>query len=462
MATVKKQGSGYKITVSCGYNINDKQLRKHMTWSPTPGMTEKQIEKELARQATLFEEKCKTGKVLDSSIKFSDFSELWMEDYAKQQLKAKTISRYSSLLVRINAAIGHIRLDKLQPHQLMGLYSNLSEAGSRNDTKYSSKSDFSQLLSHLNETKLSISEKARVSVSVITSLIQGKNISLNSAVKICTALNKSIPDIFLLVQSQKSLSAKTVMHHHRLISSILTTAVQWQVIFSNPCDRVKPPKLTPTVPKYLDEVEAARLLSLLESEDIQNRTIINVLLFTGFRRGELCGLEWGDIDFENNIIHIQRTSLYLPEKGIYDDSAKNATSLRSIRVPSVCIEILKQFKAWQNIRILELGDVWHKSNRIFTAWDGRPIHPDSITGWFHNFVRKHNLPNINIHSLRHTNATLQIAGGVPLPTVANRLGHANASTTSKIYAHAIRSADEVATQILENILVPTQNNAKAK
>lgn len=88
------------------------------------------------------------------------------------------------------------------------------------------------------------------------------------------------------------------------------------------------------------------------------------------------------------------------------------------------------------------------------------MHPDTLTGWFHDFISRSGLPQISIHSLRHTNATLQIAGGVPLTTVANRLGHANASTTTKIYAHAIKSADEAAAEILKNILSPAGSKGK--
>ena len=81
-----------------------------------------------------------------------------------------------------------------------------------------------------------------------------------------------------------------------------------------------------------------------------------------------------------------------------------------------------------------------------------PLHPDVVSSDFKRFLKRHNLPDIPLHGLRHTNATLQIAGGVPLTTVAKRLGHASTVTTSKIYAHAIQSADEQAAALLDNIL----------
>jgi integrase len=96
-----------------------------------------------------------------------------------------------------------------------------------------------------------------------------------------------------------------------------------------------------------------------------------------------------------------------------------------------------------------------KNQRIFTAEDGGLISPDTVNFWLEKFREKHGLPEFTPHSLRHTNVTLQIAAGVPLPTVARRAGHAKVSTTENIYAHAIKTADEMAAEVLENILAPS-------
>ena len=84
------------------------------------------------------------------------------------------------------------------------------------------------------------------------------------------------------------------------------------------------------------------------------------------------------------------------------------------------------------------------------------MHPDSLTAWFKKFITKYNLPSVSIHSLRHTNASLLIANGVNITTVSKRLGHATTATTTKIYAHAIQSADEAACNTLQNILKKVQ------
>ena len=212
--------------------------------------------------------------------------------------------------------------------------------------------------------------------------------------------------------------------------------------------------------RYLDEEQAARLMEALESADIQNRTMIKLLLYTGMRRGELCGLTWEDIDFEKSVIHIRRSSLYLADKGIFEDETKNATSRRSIKVPADAMQALRAFRAWQRRQALQLGDQWQASGRVFTAWNGAPIHPDTISGWFARFIRENNLPDISLHSLRHTNATLLIAAGTNLQTVAARLGHASVTTTGKIYAHAIQSADAAAAETLQDLLHPLGTKVK--
>lgn len=250
-----------------------------------------------------------------------------------------------------------------------------------------------------------------------------------------------------------------MLHYHKLLSTILTTAVRWQVITSNPCERVAPPKSDRKEAVYLDEEQAADLLAALDKESMQHQVIVKLLLFTGMRRGELCGLEWKDVDFERAVVFVRRSSLYLPGKGVFEDETKNATSERCMKVSADVVTMLKAWRAEQSKQRLRMGDQWQTSDRLFTAWNGAPIRPDVITAWFHKFVTKNGLPPIHIHSLRHTNATLLIAAGTSLTTVAARLGHANSTTTSKIYAHAIKSADQAAAEVLQDILHPVKKQA---
>ena len=430
-----------------------------MTWTPEPGMTRRQTEKELDRQAVLFEERCRTGQVLDGNIKFADFAERWFKDYAEKQLRPTTVARYHVLMPRINAAIGHIRLDKLQPHHLMQFYNNLAETGVREDMRYQSTVDFKALLKSRGMTKREFAKQANLSVYVMDSMTRGDKVSATSAHKIASTLKLPLDKVFRPAEGKDTLAVSTILHHHRLISSMLSTAVKWQLIFSNPCSRVVLPKNKRKEAVYLDEEQAAQLLQALENESLQHQVIVKLLLYTGMRRGELCGLEWKDIDFERAVISVRRSSLYLSGKGVFEDETKNETSERCMKVSDDVTAMLRIWRAEQAKERLRLGDQWQNSDRLFTAWNGAPIRPDVITAWFHKFVTKNGLPPIHVHSLRHTNATLLIAAGTNLTTVAARLGHANTTTTSKIYAHAIKSADQAAAEALQDILHPVKKQA---
>lgn len=458
MATIEKRNNAYRITVCCGYDINGKQIRRRMTYTPDEKMTAKQIEKEVQRQAVLFEEQCNNGQVMNSNIKFADFANDWFK-HKKNDLRPKTYARYLSMLPRINAAIGHMRLERIQPTHLLTFYENLAEGGIRADTKYKCLVDLKQYIADNKLSKAAFARKCGLQVTSLSGVVNGGNCTKETAEKISKGLDIPLQKAFEPVNTGKPLAAKTVLHHHRLISSMLSTAVEWGILFSNPCDRTKPPKVERKEPKYLDEIQAATLLDLLETEDTEYKTIIRLLLFTGLRRGELLGLEWSDIDFEKATLRVCRSSLYLPDRGIFEDDTKNATSNRIIKLSQTAVNDMKAYKLYQMEHSFRIGDQWKGSQKIFTTAEGKPLHPDTLSRWFSNFIKAHSdvLPPVTIHSLRHTNATLQIAGGVPLTTVAKRLGHADTVTTSRIYAHAIKSADEAAAETLENLLTPNQN-----
>ena len=449
MATVRKRGNTYQIRVSCGYDSGGKQIEKAMTWKPSAGMTQRQIEKELERQKVLFEEKCMTGQFLDGNITFAEFTERWFKDYAEKQLRSRTVTRYKELMRRITPAIGHIKVCKLQPHHLMEFYNNLGEDGIRLDTKYTPCKDFKDILTDAGYTQKELSEKSGASLTAIRSCINGSNVSKNTADKIKSVINHK--DLFTVAEGKTKLSDKTIAEYHRLISSILTAAVQWQVIPSNPCDRVKPPKVERKEAVSLDEIQAAELISCLQSEPIKYRTAVMLTLYTGLRRGEVCGLNWSDVDFKDNLISVNKSVLYSADRGVYEDATKTKSSNRIINIPSDMIKLLKQYQTEQMKQRLAMGDMWVDSGKIFTSENGSMINPDTLSTWFKGFIRRHNLPDIHYHNLRHTAATLLIAGGVDIATVSKRLGHADRTTTLNIYTHAIKSADKAAADKLQDI-----------
>lgn len=428
-----------------------------MTWQPPSDMTKKQMEKESKRQAMLFEERVHAGQYIDGTIKLSEFIEKWLEDYGKEHLKATTYKNYCDCIKRINAALGHISLAKLQPHHIIEFNENMLECGIRGDSKFVACKDIKQILKERHIKRYELAAKAELALGTLRACMNGKNVDKKTAESVSKALKMPLSSLFKPCQEKEKLSGTSALYYYRVLSSILTTAVYWQVIPSNPCNRVKPPKAERKEAHYLDDLQAITLLEHLEKEPLQYRAVVTLLLYSGMRRGELCGLCWDDIDFENCIIDINKSSLYVSSRGIFDDDTKNKSSRRVIKIPAPVIELLKQHETEQIKTRLLLGDTWFDSKKVFTRWDGKPIHPDTLSGWFHDFIKKNDLPEITLHSLRHTNATLMIANGTDIKTVSKRLGHSNVTTTGNIYTHAIKTADEKAADTLQDILTPSKS-----
>lgn len=249
-----------------------------------------------------------------------------------------------------------------------------------------------------------------------------------------------------------NLSDETIRYCFRVLSSMLKDAVQWQLISSSPCDRVKPPKVTKHQAKVLNEEQVKIMVNCLASEPLKYQTIIIVAITTGMRLGEIVGLKWSDIDFDTNILTVNRTNQIIKNKGIISKSPKNDSSARSLALPNRTIELLKKYKKEQNKQRLLLGELWNDNDWIFTTWNGTAMYPTTPSKWFREFLKRNELPHIPFHGLRHTSATLLIAQGAPLKNISSRLGHSDIRTTGNIYGHALQSVDRKLADTMDNIL----------
>ena len=242
---------------------------------------------------------------------------------------------------------------------------------------------------------------------------------------------------------------------------MLHKAVYWQLIVSNPAERVQSPKTSKPLRRHYDEEQTKILvdnLQKLKGNQIKYRTAILLDIFTGARLGELVGLEWSDIDFKNGIININKSSQYLSEKGVFTKAHKTESSIRDVAIPDFIVSLLEEHKLWYDEQKTIVGDFWHEFNRLFVQDDGKPIHPSTISKWFEKFVKNIGLPVINFHGLRHTNATLLISQQVDVATVSARLGHAQITTTYNFYVHPLKSHDRTAGNVLENLLISSNAN----
>jgi len=284
--------------------------------------------------------------------------------------------------------------------------------------------------------------------------------------------NLAEPGIRQDKRESPTLAPATIRKYHALLQSILAKATQWQLIAYNPADKVEPPKMKKTHKEIYDEETTGKFLVCLQDEELKYRLLILLALSTGMRRGELLGLEWSHIDFNASTININQTSQYLPDKGIYQDTTKTEESTRIITAPSSVMELLRQYKVQQAVTRLKLGDKWRPdipkeeqiidTERIFTTWNGKPMHPDSFNTWLRKFAIKNDLPHISPQSFRHMTATFLITGGVDLRTVSGKLGHANSTTTQKVYSHLVKSAEKQTADMMESFIQTNTEKAQIK
>ena len=291
-------------------------------------------------------------------------------------------------------------------------------------------------------------------------------------------------------------SDKTIMKTKQVLSVILSTAVEWGIIESNPCKAIKYRKTKvpgDTKIKYFTAKQAKTFLQAIDKPltvssstqikvdhngktyctketvtlDLQFRFLFNLALFSGCRREEILALTWEDFDFKDNFIVINKAACRV--KGETKIKAtKTESSIRNVFVSAGVMDMAREYKRQQQKIALMLGDEWvgykgkqYDRNFVFTQWNGKMMYlttPSSkmrkVIQYINNSIEdeKDKLPYITLHGLRHTHATVLIASNIDAVTVAGRLGHSDTSTTLDIYAHALKEKNQKAAQTLADVM----------
>jgi integrase len=246
---------------------------------------------------------------------------------------------------------------------------------------------------------------------------------------------------------------QTVRHCHRILATALKQAQRWGLIARCATDLARPPALRERSPLEVDPTTWQSLvLDLKEREPV---TAMAVLLagVTGARRGELCGLRWSDIDESRRQLTIARTIQHGLDKRQLVVASTKTGRVRRVSLDERTLKVLAAYR--------EQARQWANKARVAFSEDGyvltldpsgaMPIKPDTITAGFARAARRAGL-RIRFHDLRHMSASLLIGAGTDVRTVAGRLGHADASTTLRIYAHAFEARDRQAAEVLGALL----------
>ncbi|WP_246204141.1 site-specific integrase [Pallidibacillus pasinlerensis] len=185
--------------------------------------------------------------------------------------------------------------------------------------------------------------------------------------------------------------------------------------------------------KVWDVEEVRRFLEV--AKESHYYMVYFIALTTGMRQGEILGLSWNDINFDDGVIHVRQTLSKDGKKII--PSTKTASGTRSIAMPDELIIALKQHKISQGKHRLQLGPLYQDMNLVNSSEKGTPINASNLRRNFSIFIKKANVKKIRFHDLRHTHATLLLKQGVHPKIVSERLGHADTRITLDRYSHLL-------------------------
>jgi integrase len=243
------------------------------------------------------------------------------------------------------------------------------------------------------------------------------------------------------------LSPNTVHHVHAVLHRALRDAVKWGYLQTNAAACADPPRSSAQhteLPVWSEEQLHAFLGSVQEQ---RLYPLWRFLAMTGCRRGEALGLTWPDLDIEGGRVAIRRALVPIDGR-LCETEPKTKRGRRLIALDAETVAVLREQATRQLAEQQALGDEWIDSGRVFTAEDGAQLHPERISALFRRLVAAAALPQIPLHGLRHTYASLALAKGVNAAIVSRRLGHATVAFTLDIYSHVLPQVDAEAAEVI--------------
>ena len=426
MASITKRGNTYRITVSNGRDENNKQILIRETYYPK-ATTPKKIEREVEDYARDLERCIKSGEYHSGeTMTFDECVKVWAREWAADNLSISTREHYlRTLQGLISGYIGKLPMSKIKATQIQAIYKDMQEEGR---------------------------------------------------------------------------TASTIQKTHVTVNSVFKFAYRMEIISSNPCDRCYIPKVEArtyqdihyfTVEQaktFLDAIDkdfesvrkgsvktinekqyasAGYVQTIKPSNPKQWKAYFYLAIYGGFRRGELIALNWDRIDFANKTILIDKAVARTKSQGQIVKAPKTRSSLRTIKLPDECFVILNEWRLEQMRIDFRMGTAWSAFKELPAG--SRPVFVQIETGKrmdlatpshkFKEILDRYNstvpeekhLPQIKLHDLRHTAATILLANNTDIETVSHRLGHSKASVTLDIYGHWTEETDERASETLARL-----------
>ena len=451
-ARTKKDGSmSFLITVSMGRDAEGKKIKETATYTPKSKAPTKAW-KEAEAYAAKFEEQIRNGDVVSGDrVTFSEFVEIWRENWLPAKTPTVRENYYNVLSVRVLPKIGKLRMTAIRATHIDKILKDETAEGKAAKT-------------------------VRMTYAVINSVfkyaLRKQYIRENPCLR-CDDLPavkaKTGNDICFFTEDQA----------RRFLKEALTRDYDIKVTGHKR-------KLQKTGKQY-----AVSDYKVTHKIPLQWRVYFTLAIYGQLRRGEECGLTWRDIDLNKHTVSINK-ALASVKEGQFVKDPKTSAGIRNIVIPSDCIALLRQWKKEQRALCLEMGTAWKghrdaiengkqtdsfEDNTVFIQLDnGLPLHLSTPGHKFAEIIELYNtaceneaeqmnnetekrrkladkLPKIRLHDLRHTGATLLLAKNTDIETVSRRLGHSKASVTLDIYGHALPENDKQASDVLEAMFI---------
>jgi len=449
--------------ICCGKNpINNKIKYYRHTWKVPICLTgKKEIERALERAKLDFQDevdkksKGRYTKEDKEYILLSEYGDNWVEDirinrpqsltyYVRQRDNFKIIKAYFG-----NGAF----ISQIGPIDCKNFYNYLS---SRTYTKelVKVKRSIQELIDNSNLPLYQLADEmglCRQSVHKATYL--DEPIDVKTARKIAKYFHVPFDKYFKYEIIECKYAKSVNLSIRTTLVMILNEAINDEIILVNYALRAYKGQFD-NDPEEVDtyDIDEARkfVKSALAESDIRKRAVFMIFMMHGCRKAELCGLEWKDIDFETNEIHFKRNSIYVnKEFGMITKTTKTKKSNRDNIMPEILIDVLLQYKDYwinEQKRHGEYGE-WAKTDRLFVQESGKPISPSIIGQWVADFENRVNLKHISPKQFRHTNISFSYnEADISLKVIADRVGHAQITTTNNHYLHANRKQEQEASR----------------
>ncbi|MCL0093272.1 site-specific integrase [Dehalococcoidia bacterium] len=244
------------------------------------------------------------------------------------------------------------------------------------------------------------------------------------------------------------LSARTVHHHHRVLSQSLKFAVRQGYLGRNPADLVDAPSPRKKAMRTLTPGEVEVLFEKAMASCYY--PVIYTAVSTGLRQAELLGLRWRDIDLD--MLSISVSQVLYKRRGVCQfKEPKTGHSRRRVSMMPKLALFLREYKAERELFYHELGRQLTLDDLVFTSVEGKPIDPSVLTHVFARMTRQAGMEGVRFHDLRHTFASLMLLRGAKPKVISEALGHSSVAFTMDTYSHIIEEMQSDAMALLDEV-----------